>query len=108
MKYLPLLFLLLSFGVKGQDTRFRKDATGTTVHGIELKSLEEKLLMYASECWNDSTLKEFHEYIPPAKYRGYENPGDSRSVMAGSEVTYKKWIHRKPTFEGFVEYLKKK
>lgn len=65
-------------------------------YGIKAKqlSLEEKLLMYASECWGDSTLKE----VPYVCFPG----------CAVYHLPEKKYIHREPTLEGFIEYLKKK
>lgn len=157
MKYLPLLFLLLSFGVKGQDTMIKSQfppmgywAGDTSVkpiffgepdrnpndfydsahthdrlicyrcltekgwYQIELKntstakqlSLEEKLLMYASECWNDSALsfgETWFEYESDSVFV----QGRYVEAMRIKEAHYK-YIHREPTFEGFIEYLKKK
>lgn len=59
-------------------------------------SFEEKLLQYAQECWNDSTLM-FEQISCPDKIVGC-------AVFHGREY----WHHRKPTFEGFIQWLKKK
>lgn len=55
-------------------------------------SLEEKLLMYASECWNDSIL---NVYVKDSTY----------TPLSGVGIFY---VHREPTFKGFLDYLKKK
>lgn len=128
MKYLLLLFTLLSLGVKGQDSlMFHKidyDSLYGRFGGVPLPvrlypapfpfppitsepfkhepSPEEKLLLYAQECWNDSS-----KYCYWQWYNGnYIKEGVP--CVCGSEYCLEKYIHRKPTFEGFLEWLKKK
>lgn len=55
-------------------------------------SFEEKLLQYAQECWNDSILNVF------AKDSTY-TPLKTVGMV---------YIHREPTFVGFIQWLKKK
>lgn len=128
MKLLPFLFLL-SFACYGQIDSSQVDWTtaknriiidGRLVYNTggnligyetgdlltgqyhELPSLEEKLIQYADECYNDST-----------KYCSYlvcdngciEIPCDYEHPAY--EYCKKKYIHREPTFSGFIQWLKK-
>jgi len=67
----------------------------------QLNEAEEKiitvelLLQYAEECWNDSTDSGLRETI-------YTGRG------SGIMIQRQTYIHRKPTFESFLEWLKKK
>lgn len=60
-------------------------------------SLEEKLLLYADECYNDSTLVRVH--------RDDVNCG---WTCPDWHYVGKKYIHREPTFKRFIEWLRKK
>lgn len=78
-------------------------------------SLEEKLLLYGEECWNDCEVKYTHysyrkncncdaEWII---FQFCDKVLESDGLRDISHYT-KKIIHRKPTFEGFIQWLKKK
>lgn len=67
-------------------------------------SLEEKLLLYAQECYNDSTKKVL--YFTSDGWK--DIPNSYFGSDFGSEIVTKiVWTHRKPTFEGFIEWLRK-
>lgn len=88
--------------------------TGDLFHAKyhKLPSIEEKLLLYAQECYNDSSLgeKQYHK-------TNIDTTTCERTVALGNPPYYypcekqshyyRKWIHHKPTFEGFIEWLKK-
>lgn len=83
---------------------------------------ENLLLHYADECYNDSTVWVEHFYFgPPRKDEyhgsGYENQQGqyscNRDFLPCSRKSFpdhytKKVIHRKPTFENFIEWLRNK
>lgn len=59
----------------------------------------EDLIDYQKECYNDSTfIKE--KWV---QYEGY--PGD---LVYREKIIPSHWVHKKPTFEGFIEYMKLK
>lgn len=80
-------------------------------------SLEEKLLLYASECYNDSTVNTYTVHLVEG---GVDADDDSDSATAcmiyfdkciNPNHRYEirsETIHREPTFKGFLEYLKQK
>lgn len=60
-------------------------------------SFEEKLLQYAQECWNDSTLENIHVGDKSAIY-GY---ADLEPCLTKSHWELK-YTHREPAFVGFM------
>lgn len=85
-------------------------ATNVTLKQDALQLLVEEYELYEKECYADSALKRVHE--PPIAYKMGE-----RIIYEGClvdwdcivESHYKnKWIHKQPTFEGFMSYLKRR
>lgn len=81
------------------------------------KSLEEKLLLYAQECYNDSSkycyymsrLGNGEEVGIPCDCGHYNNAAyDSTNFyyIGYHKCTHMKYIHRKPDFGEFLEWLK--
>ena len=61
---------------------------------------------YETECYNDSTLQ---EVIIENNFIYYHCGVLGCAVDHGSPFkTESRWIHKQPTFQGFIEYLRKK
>lgn len=71
----------------------------------------QDLIDYQKECYNDSSLEHTHFYN-----RWYDDCYTQRGnlmdgyhyVLSCKDSTHFEWIHKQPTFEGFIEYLKNK
>lgn len=69
-------------------------------------SLEEKLLQYAEECYNDSMR---YCYYTLCDMECWDVPCEcGKNIPPFDMPCNEKYIHRKPTFEGFIEWLRKK
>lgn len=121
-----LFFALLALPIlaKAQDTTrqsgnfsFSSDLAGTWIINsdwpvkldrakwYELSSAINLMLQYADECYADSTFVEYWESTAPKTVL------DSTGVSNWLSIHYypkkvSKWIHRKPTFEGFVAWIR--
>lgn len=117
---LLLLFTLssaLCYGQTSKNPYFFGSYETTEMRRGEL-SLEEKLLLYAQECYNDSTINTYTVHL----VEGGDIDDDPDSATAcmiyfntdkciNPNHRYEirsETIHREPTFEGFLEWLKKK
>lgn len=105
------IFIGEPYNYSGQDTSapFENPPTSKVIiEGniiMDFSSKEDKiynlltinqLLLYAQECYNDSTLKII--YHAPERYLDGYIGGHNEKI----------YIHREPTLEGFIEWLKKK
>lgn len=68
---------------------------------------------YEKECWNDSTEQCFNYYeFGGGLYADFKTPCSEYDydlgINAGYKGTHKEWIHREPTFQDFMAYLKRK
>ena len=69
----------------------------------------QDLIDYQKECYNDSTLE--YEYMIEYWNGVRFDTMYSKTIKRMPEcyiTQIKKWIHKQPTFEGFIEYLKNK
>lgn len=130
---LLLLFTLISFACRGQETEIIGDSVPAHIPVTRKLSLEEKLFYYANECYNDSTVKYVHFKLGRVKGKpygiGYEriipNQRTSQNHNIQSEYSCnkdfisctrekfpkhytRKVTHREPTFSGFIEWIRKK
>jgi hypothetical protein len=109
MKPLLTLFLLfVCLMASGQDDmyphnnweviEFIDDYGSTKVVDSMTIITFEMLLDYAEECYNDSTFDWTVHYMRP-----YISVRDTSITF----IPHYKYTHRTPTFEGFIEYLKR-
>ena len=87
------LLIILSFGTTWGQVKMRIDSAWT--YTIQVKDLTD----YQKECYDDSTYvaerwEEYEEYPGDLVYRIKQIPSH--------------YTHKKPTFEGFIEYMKRK
>ena len=103
---LLLLFVCFaSFGQSKQMSDYDKK-----MDEIEMKDYYETLKLqrrlvdlysqYKDSCYADSTIKVFY----PKDRIEYDRQGGIIGVYE-KKAPYKKWIHRQPTFEGFMEFV---
>jgi len=86
-----LLLLLLPFVGMGQTNR--KETY------LSFSTLNELFLRYKKECYADSAL-----HFPSGDDIFYISVDNQMTL---SERMKPFWVHRKPTFEGFMEYVEK-
>lgn len=106
----PLLFfLLMSFACQGQSDSVNMPIMTGSLFDSKMNTFltVEKLLQYAEECWNDSTAKETHRVLSNEDYTcTFIGKGSTRCIHESHWL--RQYIHRKPTFENFLEWLRNK
>jgi len=60
----------------------------------------QSMIQYKQECYNDST--EITVYVDPNKKTYIGNGCYTTTLMGGYDI--KKWVHKTPTFEDFIEW----
>jgi hypothetical protein len=113
---LIILILFACLGVNGQvDTVFYDIGKGLVIDNYEkdqnyhLITLED-MEVYIQECYNDSTLT--HTHIEQQNEVCYCRIGNLAIgydwELCCEDRSHFTYTHRKPTFEGFYKYLKRK
>jgi len=99
------IFLILLFGIGFCRVVYAQN----NIELVKQKWLIEQYDKFAIECYADSSFVRVHE-PEMIKMHGSYIPKEFCLVdwVCMTESHYKnKWIHKQPTFEGFIEWLKK-
>ena len=123
------ILILFSLGVSGQNDTVLSIINGDTVFAIYSKPfstpdkvfigaewditpispMEDELLwlldQYSTECYNDSVYETCYEFIKDHDY-GTEFSGGT--ITMGYMGSIDRWVHKEPTFIGFIEWLKER
>jgi len=83
-------------------TNSNKSGEGT-LDNIFSQSLVRLYRQYKAECYNDSTLQTV--YKDHNQITIHPGGGCSSTLMA--PIPAKRWVHKTPTFEGFMEWIEK-
>ena len=119
-KIITILLLFIGTQLMGQtigETKWKYDSSGIPFadsvkpdKGVWYTATEWRMLRYAEECYKDSSW--VHTHIPKWNDSCYRQAGDLAHGYYFELVCKNKdhfeWIHKKPTFEGFIEWLKKR
>ena len=81
--------------------KVNSDSMKINVHDAELVTIN-LLLEYDKECYDDSTYVEYYQHHSPLT----NNDGTGTLAIYITPTLVKVWHHKKPTFEGFLEWLK--
>lgn len=82
------------------------DPHGGTSENYKKVVTIESVLQYAEECYNDSTKARMRKVIVEGET--FEVQCQREEYFSGEAgLCYDKYVHRQPTFEGFINYLTK-
>jgi len=96
------------------STYYKQDTTKDWLNDLKHEYFVAAFLRlyseYERDCWNDSTL------VHGAMFRDYDSGQDfwarhrpRAGVMEANLLFLEdRWLHRQPTFEGFISWLRKK
>ena len=94
MKISIIIIILFAFNCYGQDIEWRIESGGGSSFTTPVHITLQDLLDYAEECYADST------------YLLVEQPQHPTNLVY--TLPRLQWVHREPTFTGFVKYLESK
>ena len=69
----------------------------STAYYYQMEQLVNSWTAYKQECWNDSIYKMYYSRISPGNF-----------AIHYPDTLICEYSHRKPTFEGFMQYLKRR